>query len=86
MAPVKPNLGRIPGDDEARAKAILTRTQETIAQQFLDALDEGDFIALARFGARQPTIALREHSVACLRDALLASAISQLGRESDPVT
>jgi len=81
---MQPNLARIPARDDARAEAILLRAQGTITQQFLDTLDKRDHLALGRYGARQPTIALREGSAKRLHDALLATATSQLGRPSDP--
>jgi hypothetical protein len=81
---VEPNLARIPARDDARAEAILVRAQGTITQQFLDILDERDHLALGRYGARQPTIALREGSASRLHDALLATATSELGRPGDP--
>lgn len=45
---------------------------------------DGDAIALGRFGARHTTVALRRGSAALLRDALLATAISQVIRSDDP--
>jgi hypothetical protein len=84
MAAVKPNLVRIPADGDARAEAILLRAQGTISRGLLDSLDESDFVALGRYGARQPAVALREGSAESLEDALLATAIAQLGRPSDP--
>jgi len=81
---VRPNLARIPARDDARAEAILAHAQGTITQHFLDTLDERDHLALGRYGARQSTIALREGSAKRLHDALLATATSELGQQSDP--
>jgi hypothetical protein len=84
ISTVQPNLSRIPGNDDTRAEAIIFRAQGTISAKLLDTLGDRDFLALGRYGARQPTVALRDGSVSRLHDALLATAICQLGRESDP--
>jgi hypothetical protein len=81
---VKPNLARIPGDGDARAEAITQRARTAISQSLLDSLDESDAVALGRYGARQPTIALRHKSAQLLHDALLATALAQLIRHNDP--
>lgn len=80
---VKPSLARIPADGDPRAAAILLQAQDMISKQFAESLDDGDCLALGRYGTRQATVALRERSVRRLQDALLASALSQLGRQSD---
>jgi hypothetical protein len=80
----EPNLERISAAADGRAEAILLRAQSTITQHFLDTLDQRDLLALGRYGARQPTIALRAGSARRLHAALLATAICQLGRPSDP--
>jgi hypothetical protein len=41
-------------------------------------------VALGRYGARQATIALRQQSAQQLRRSLLATALAQLIRPSDP--
>ncbi len=82
--PVEPNLARIPADGDARAEAILLRVQGLTGQHLLDSLDERDALALGRYGVRQPTVALREGSVRRLHDGLLATALCQLIRRSDP--
>jgi hypothetical protein len=80
---VEPNLARIPADGDPRAEAILRQIQDMISQEFLDSLDDSDYSALGRYGARQPTVALRERSTRRLQDALLATALAQLGQQSD---
>jgi hypothetical protein len=81
---VKPNLVRIPAGGDARAEAILLRAQGTISRRLLDSLDERDYLALGRYGARQPAVALWEGSARRLDDALMATAMAQLGRPGDP--
>jgi hypothetical protein len=85
MKPVQPNLARIPGDGDARAKAILQRAQATVTGQLLDSLNDRDYLALGRYGARQPTLALRQGSAALLHEALLATAIGELGHPDPDV-
>jgi len=81
---MRPNLVRIAADGDARAQAILGQAQSTISEHFVDTLGERDCLALGRYGARQPTVALRNSSAALLHDALLAAALAELGRQSDP--
>jgi hypothetical protein len=81
---VEPNMVRIPADGEADARAILERAGGRVTAKLVESLDGRDFLALGRYGARQPTVALRAGSAAQLRDALLATALCQLGRASDP--
>jgi hypothetical protein len=81
---VKPNLARIPASGDARAEAITRRARTAISQSLLDSLDDGDAVALGRYGARQPAIALRLKSARRLEDALIASALAQLLRPTDP--
>lgn len=81
---VELDLARIPADGDARAEAIMRRAHGPITQHLLDTLTEHDAVALGRYGARQPTIALRQHSAQHLRQALLATALAQLIRPSDP--
>jgi hypothetical protein len=49
-------------------------------QHLLDSLDERDAVVLGRYGARQPTIALRDRSAERLRNALLATALGRILR------
>jgi hypothetical protein len=81
---VKPNLDRIPGDRDTQAQAILRRLPELVSSSFLDSLDGSDCVACARYGARQPTLALRTGSADRLRDALMATALAALLHEDDP--
>jgi hypothetical protein len=81
---VKPNLARIPADGDAQAEAIMRRAHGAITQHLLDSLNERDAVALGRYGARQATIALRQQSAQQLRRSLLATALAQLIRPSDP--
>jgi hypothetical protein len=81
---MKPNLARIPADGDVQAEAIIQRSGGLISQDLLDSLDQRDFIALGRYGARQATVALRERSGSRLHNALFATALGQLGHESDP--
>jgi hypothetical protein len=80
---MKPNLVRIPGDDDALAEAILVRAEDAFSRDFLASLQKSDYVALGRYGRRQATIALREGSAERLRDALLATAISTFWLESE---
>jgi hypothetical protein len=82
--PVKPNLARIPAAGDALAEAITRRAGTGISQSLLDSLDDSDAVALGRYGARQPSIALRQKSAQRLEDALFASALAQLVRQTDP--
>jgi hypothetical protein len=50
----------------------------------MNELDSRDVLALGRYGARQPTFALRARSSEILRAALLASGIAGVRYESDP--
>jgi hypothetical protein len=81
---VEPNLTRIPADGDNRAEAIIRRAEAPVSGPLLDSLNDRDAVALGRYGARQPTIALRQESSQRLRDALLATALAQLVRQSDP--
>lgn len=62
----------------------MRRAHWAITQHLLDTLTERDALALGRYGARQPTIALRQHSAQHLRQALLATALAELIRPADP--
>lgn len=84
MTRMEPNLARIPADGDADAEAITALAGGTVTAALVASLTDGDFRALGRYGARQPTLALREGSAARLRRALLATAISELGRPGDP--
>jgi len=81
---MQPKLARIPADGDTRAEQIIHRARAAVTSQLLEALTDRDLLALGRYGARQPTLALRQGSPALLRDALLATAISQLGRPRGP--
>jgi hypothetical protein len=81
---VMTNLARIPSYGDARAKAILGRAGGQVTPTLLDSLRKDDWIALGRYGARQPTVALREASVTRLRDALLATGLYELRYPGDP--
>lgn len=81
---MRPNLNRVSGDGDIRAAEILGRVHGHVSRQLLDSLDDRDLLALGRYGARQPTVALRTGSPACLHAALLAAAISQTGSKGDP--
>jgi hypothetical protein len=81
---MQPNLARIPPGGDVRAEAILRRAPRAVTRRFLGSLDDRDALALARYGARLPTTALRANSPELLRDGLLATGISEICRESDP--
>jgi hypothetical protein len=81
---VEANMARIPADGEAEARAILELACARVTAKLVESLDGRDVLALGRYGARQPTVALRAGSAAQLREALLATALCQLGRASDP--
>ncbi len=80
---MKPNLARIPAAGDSRAQEITRQVQATTIRSLVDSLYESDATALGRYGARQPTIALRQNSAQRLRTALLATALSQLLRYED---
>lgn len=84
MALMEPNLIRIPADGDEDAQAIIELARGPVTAALLESLDNQDFIALGRYGARLPALALREGSAPQLRRALLATAISHLGRQGDP--
>lgn len=73
------NLARIPADGDAAAEAILRRAVKPVDSHLVESLDESACLALGRYGARLPTIALRERSAERLTQALLATAIASLG-------
>ncbi|MFI6046908.1 hypothetical protein ACIA8C_35180 [Nocardia sp. NPDC051321] len=81
---MQPNLVRISADGDERAEEILRRIPDTISESFLETLDSRDNVALARYGARQVTVALREGSTILLTDALLATAAAELQNPGDP--
>ncbi|MBB5791439.1 hypothetical protein [Jiangella mangrovi] len=84
MDPLRPNLERIPGDGDARAERILRGLPRRIDAATVAALDDGDVLALGRYGARQVVVALRTRSKSRLRDALTAAALSERLRMIDP--
>lgn len=81
---MRPNLERVPGNRDAFAEAILLRAPNPVDQRFLDSLDRKAWLWLGRYGARQPTIALREGSIDLLRQALLGTALSACLQPDDP--
>lgn len=80
---VKPNLARIPADRDADAATILEQARGGVTVDLLSCLNDGDLIALNRYGARHAVSALRQGSAALLRDALLAYVICQSVRAVD---
>jgi hypothetical protein len=76
-------LARIPADGDADAKAGLELARNGVTADLLDCLNDGDLIALSRYGARHAVMALRRGSATLLRDALLAYAICQVVRARD---
>jgi hypothetical protein len=80
---VTANPQRIPADADA-AEKIIELARDGVTADLLGCLVRRDAIALARYGARQATAALRARSAALLRDALLATAIADMVREADP--
>lgn len=78
------NLERIPGYDDLRAEAIISRAHDGVTAELMNDLDRRDVLALGRFGIRQATIALRIRSPEILGAALLATGIAELRREGDP--
>jgi hypothetical protein len=78
-----PNLRRIPGKGDWRAKRVLDSAPALVDIHFLDSLSHDLFLDLGRYGHRLTTIALRERSRDKLRDALLAVAISALDHNED---
>jgi hypothetical protein len=81
---MQPNMERIPGYDDARAEAIVRRAHERVTAELMNELDSRDVLALGRYGARQPTTALRTRSTEILRAALLATGIAEVRHEGDP--
>jgi hypothetical protein len=73
---MQPNRYRIPGDQDPAAKTILDRVPEQIDLRFLDSLNRDALPWLGRYGARQVTTALQEHSADLLHQALLATALA----------
>ena len=80
---MKPNLARIPAAGDADARAILGLVRDGVTVDLLDCMNDRDAKALGRYGARTTTVALRRGSAGLLREALLATAISQAIRASD---
>lgn len=83
-ASMQPNLRRIPDDGDAAAKAILNQLPEHIDSRLIESLDASNGLALARFGIRSATLAMRWASEERLRDGLLASALDACRGEDDP--
>jgi hypothetical protein len=80
----QPNLERIPGRDDAEALKALGRAGAVVDGLFVRTLDRKTRIALARFGARSPTLALREQSADLLSAGLLSAAVAAVALEEDP--
>lgn len=80
---MRPNLERIPADGDERAAQIVHQAVAGDMREVLDTLPGHDVLILGRYGARHPTIALRNASTAQLVDALLATAIGQVRRGSE---
>ncbi|MGB6575265.1 MAG: hypothetical protein WBF20_26565 [Trebonia sp.] len=80
---MEPILAGIPADGDADAEAVLELARDGVTADLLGCLNDGDLIALSRYGFRHAVIALRRGSAALLRDALLAYAICQVVRARD---
>jgi hypothetical protein len=80
---VTPDPQRVASGEDAAAEEILALARDGVTADLLGCLVSRDAIALARYGSRQVTRALRTRSVALLHDALLASAIAATVRLSD---
>jgi hypothetical protein len=80
---VLPNLDRISGQADDLARNILTGLPQQVDELAVAGLQETALLALGRYGVRAVTLALREHSLDRLRDALTASALAALGRNED---
>ena len=78
------NLLQIPADADAAAEEIIALARDGVTADLLGCLVRRDATALARYGIRQATVALRARSAALLHDALLAKAIADIVHESDP--
>jgi hypothetical protein len=81
---VTANLQRIPGDADAAAEEIIALARDGVTADLLGCLVRRDAIALARYGTRQATVALRARSTVLLHDALQATAIADIVRADDP--
>lgn len=81
---MKPNLDRIPGEGDMRARAILRHLPRLVTSSFIESLDTQAGSILGQYGARQPTIALRTGSADHLRDALMATALAAVLHDDDP--
>jgi hypothetical protein len=80
---VTPDPQHVPSDEDAAAEEILALARDGVTAELLGCLVRRDAIALARYGARQATRALRTRSAALLHDALLAMAIAAIVRLGD---
>jgi hypothetical protein len=79
-----PNLERTSAEEDAAAEEIMTLARGGVTADLLGCLVRRDAIALARYGARRVTSALRAHSAALLRDAILAGALADVIYHGDP--
>jgi hypothetical protein len=75
---VTPDPQQVPSDENAAAGEIIALARDGVTADLLGCLVRRDAIALARYGSRQVTRALRARSAALLHDALLAEAIADL--------
>ena len=73
------NLDRIPGSEDAHAISVVRGAPKVLGDEFFGSLDDEVSLALGRYGARAPSLALRAGSDETLRDGLLATAISAAG-------
>ncbi|NGM13320.1 hypothetical protein [Verrucosispora sioxanthis] len=73
---MKPNLERIPGQQDRLAEQILARAPRRIEQNFVRSLEPTTALALGRYGARLATLALRQNSVDLLRRSVLATGLA----------
>jgi hypothetical protein len=70
-----PNLERIPGDGDERAREIVHGLPQVIEASVVESLGDDTSVMLGRYGCRAATLALREGSLDRLSEALLASAL-----------
>ena len=80
----QPNLVRIPAGGDALAVQTLRRAPEVVDGLFLRTVDKQAQLALGRYGARAPSLALREQDPSRLREGLLASALHAAVSGDDP--
>ncbi|WP_116950573.1 hypothetical protein [Jiangella endophytica] len=81
---MRPNLERVPGEDDALAARILRDLPAVIDEAVLARLGRSAVLALGRYSARQVVVALRTRSAGQLRDALTAAAVCEQLGLADP--